>query len=358
MKITSNRLRKYLAIFVIISLVTLAIIVGFTVNEETWLRLRQFRLGYLLIIGISIVLRWLFDGMSLRALVNGNPALKMGIWKATKMRLECTFVSIIMPIMLSSTAFQAYLLYKEKSSFGESVAITSIRAILPIFLFVTLVPLSLMLGFQDGADLFFLKFIRLVSIPLILSLFFFTLAFVFPEWIKRMFSLAAEMIQRIGLLQSRNIEKAKYRFDNEIDRLHCALNAYRQQGKWSLVSALFWIVFSFFMEFSVAILILSGFGIHPQLCKAFGIQFFLKAILYFAPTPGGTGISEFSYLGFFTLYAPKYLVGIAVLMWRSFTYYLSVIAGGILVLKEHGINQITKTDLMEPLPTQYKLNKN
>ena len=102
----------------------------------------------------------------------------------------------------------------------------------------------------------------------------------------------------------------------------------------------------FLMEFCVAILILSGFGIEFQLIKTIGIQFLLKSFLYFAPTPGGSGINEFSYMGFFTLYAPKYLVGISVLMWRAIAYYVSVIFGGIFIIKENGIKRIIKTNIL------------
>ena len=71
----------------------------------------------------------------------------------------------------------------------------------------------------------------------------------------------------------------------------------------------------------------------------------MESFLYFAPTPGGSGFNKFSYVGFFTLYAPKYLLGISVLMWRALAYYISVIVGGFFVIKEHGIERISKNNL-------------
>ena len=335
-----NKLRKYWGLFILVSLIALGVIVGVTVTKETWMRLNQFSLNYLLIMVISVVLRWLFDGLSLRALIHGNPRLKIGFWKATKMRLQCTFVAIVLPVVLGSTAFQVYLLHKEKVSTGESVAITSIRAILPMLIFVLLVPLFCFLGFQDGTKPLFVKLIRLASAPLVMSLAAFTIAIVFPNWIKKAFSGTTNLIRKIDWLKFKNLEKAEHWLNNEVDELHTALTAYWRNGKWSLALATFWCILFLLMELSIAVLILSGFGIHVQLLKAFGIQFLLKAFLYLAPTPGGSGINEFSYLGFFGMYAPKYLLGVAVLMWRFFAYYISVIAGGILMLKDHRIDQI------------------
>ena len=347
MKISSKSLIIYIVAFVVISIITLAVILRLTVCEQTWQQLAQFNTNYLILLAIAIILRWIFDGLSLLSLINGNANLKINLWQAIKMRLKCIFVGIAVPVLLGSTAFQVYLLNREKVSLGESTAITSIRAILPILLFVIFVPIFMLSGFQNGFEVFFAKFLKIVSLPIILSLFFFTLAVILPAWIKRMFCLLIKAIQKIKLFKIKSIDKAVSWFNTEIDRLHTSLSAYHKHGKWSLVQSLFWILMMFLMEFSVAILILSGFGIKLPLLKAVVIQFLLKSFLYFAPTPGGSGINEFSYMGFFTLYAPKYLVGIAVLMWRGLAYYVSVIFGGIFIIKENGIQRIIKTNLLQ-----------
>jgi len=341
MKITSRSLFLYIGIFFAISIIAFTVILKLTVNEQTWQQSFRFNFIYLIYLTVSIILWWIFDGLSLSALVNGNADLKINLYQAMKMRLKCIFVGIAVPV-LGSTAFQVYLLKREKVSLGESTAITSIRSILPVLLFVIFVPIFMLFGFQNGFEVFFANLLRMVSLPIVLSLFFFTLAVILPEWIKRMFCLLMRAIQKIKLFKMKSIDKAVLWFNTEIDRLHTSLSVYRRHGKRSLALSLFWILMMFLMEFSVAILILSGFGIKLSILRAVGIQFLLKSLLYFAPPPGGSGIYEFSYMGFFTLYAPKYLVGIAVLMWRMLAYYFSVIIGGFLVIKENGIDQIGK----------------
>ncbi len=337
MKITAKNLILYIGIFITISLIALAIILKITVREQTWQQLAQFNTNYLILLAIAIILRWIFDGLSLLALTNSNENLKITLWQAIKMRLKSIFVGIAVPVLLGSSAFQVYLLNREKISLGESTAITSIRAILPVLLFVIFVPMFMLSGFQDGFEVFFAKFVQIISVPIILSLFFFTLAVVFPEWIKKMFFSLMNGIKKIHLFKIKNIDKAVTWFHTEIDRLNIALTAYRKHGKMGITLSLCWLLLMFLMEFCVAILILSGFGIKFQLIKTIGIQFLLKSFLYFAPTPGGSGINEFSYMGFFSLYVPKYLVGVAVLMWRALAYYVSVIFGGIFIIKENGI---------------------
>jgi len=88
------------------------------------------------------------------------------------------------------------------------------------------------------------------------------------------------------------------------------------------------------MEFSVAYFIVQGWGYHTSWIQVCSIQFFLKSILYLAPSPGGSVFNELGYMGFFSIFLTKHLVGGSVLLWHFFNAYFPVIVGGVLLTKD------------------------
>ncbi|HEX9933622.1 MAG TPA: hypothetical protein VGB38_00380, partial [bacterium] len=64
------------------------------------------------------------------------------------------------------------------------------------------------------------------------------------------------------------------------------------------------------------------------------IQFLIWPIAYMMPIPGGAGVLDFSYLGFFSLYIPHALTGAAVLLWRMLSTYLPVGVGFYFLARE------------------------
>ena len=110
-----------------------------------------------------------------------------------------------------------------------------------------------------------------------------------------------------------------------------------------LFSASGWILLAFVADYFLALLILWGFGFQPPLVRALAVQFLMKPLIYFAPTPGGAGIWEFTYLGFFSLFMPQHLIGVAVLIWRLLVTYLPSVAGIFFLVKEfHGDEQLRR----------------
>jgi len=62
--------------------------------------------------------------------------------------------------------------------------------------------------------------------------------------------------------------------------------------------------------------------------------FYLAAA--YAPTPGSSGAAELSLAALFGSIVPFPLLGVFVLLWRSITYYLTLIVGGVTLLLTYG----------------------
>lgn len=57
----------------------------------------------------------------------------------------------------------------------------------------------------------------------------------------------------------------------------------------------------------------------------------MYVITAFSPTPGGAGIAEYLFGGFFSDYIPESVGSLVALIWRLITYYPYLILGAIII---------------------------
>jgi uncharacterized protein (TIRG00374 family) len=320
--------KKGLYLYLGISLIALVALLVWTSDRQTWKAIIRFNPSCLPLLILATALKWIFDGLSISVLVRGGSRVRIGMWRATGMRLQSSFLAVALPIFLSSTSYQGYLLYKENLSPGRSAGISTFRAILPLFIFLLIIPLPFTSYSGIKVNLLFSRIMKGIFLPITLGLFFFILALFFPHWIKGLSSWVIERLRRLKALKPERVSRVKKAAFREVDLLSAQLSHYLTKGKRTLLLAEGSILVSFFWEFAIGVIILWGWGVKPPLFQSFLVQFLLRPIIYFAPTPGASGVSELGYAGFFSLFVPKYLVGVSVLLWRIWSSYLGMILGG------------------------------
>ena len=74
-------------------------------------------------------------------------------------------------------------------------------------------------------------------------------------------------------------------------------------------------------------------GRDPPLAHVYVIQFVISALVYFVPTPGGSGGAEAGAAAWMRLLIPEALLGAHTVLWRAATAYLSVAVGGLLFIR-------------------------
>ena len=50
-------------------------------------------------------------------------------------------------------------------------------------------------------------------------------------------------------------------------------------------------------------------------------------------TPGSSGVAELAATSLFSVFMPASILGIAVLAWRAFTFYVNILVGGFVSLR-------------------------
>jgi len=61
-------------------------------------------------------------------------------------------------------------------------------------------------------------------------------------------------------------------------------------------------------------------------------QVVLQMIIAYVPVPGGSGVAELSLASLFVYFVPPSILGIFVMVWRFFTYYVLLFFGGFIAL--------------------------
>jgi uncharacterized protein (TIRG00374 family) len=65
----------------------------------------------------------------------------------------------------------------------------------------------------------------------------------------------------------------------------------------------------------------------------YAVQVLLMVIIVVPSTPGSSGVAEAGAATLFSIFVPTYLVGIVVISWRAFTYYMNLLLGGFVSFK-------------------------
>ncbi len=103
-------------------------------------------------------------------------------------------------------------------------------------------------------------------------------------------------------------------------------------------------VFRAFMESGLSLLCIyatvpayfMGMGFDFNLLQVMGRMVLINLVLYFSPTPGGSGIAEAGFVMLFTGIVPEGLEGIMAVLWRFTAEYLPFILGAVVTIRAFG----------------------
>jgi uncharacterized protein (TIRG00374 family) len=78
-----------------------------------------------------------------------------------------------------------------------------------------------------------------------------------------------------------------------------------------------------------------------DLVQVLGRMYLLNLVLYFSPTPGGSGIAEAGFVVLFSPIVPNGTVGILAVLWRFAAEYLPFVLGACITLRAFGSNVLS-----------------
>lgn len=329
-------------LFVLLSVAVMVGILIWTTDAETWLHFSDFRWWVAPIVLGLAALRWILDGMVFHALTGHSPGKRVRPLRSAVIRLIANLISVVVPVFFGMFSMHAYLLKREKLQWGESVAVSTMRAVLPIFLFLLNIPVMFWWRMQGNGRTALQTTIEVLMIPVIAAVILVAAGLFFPDRIHRIVSSVVRRFRHDPLRVAEREERLAGEFGNFSRVFRC----YFREKFGCLAAACGWLLAMFLADSAIAMSIVWGLGFRPDPVQALAFLFMIWPIVYLAPTPGGTGAFEFSYLGFYALFMPTALIGLAVLMVRIALTYLPMIAGSALLVREFRRDSRLKTMVM------------
>ncbi len=320
--------KKGLRIFLIITVISIITILSITVKKETFLNLKQVRPLFLTLTLVTCLFRIYLECLRLQTLTwaFGTP---IKLKSSAEFTIGGYFLSLT-PFGVGGLPLQIYILMKEKFSFGESGAIIALRGITSLIAFAFGIPA--LIGFRN---IFAGTGIRILSGYLISLYAVFITLFVL---VMLKTDRAKYRIKQFSKFFIRRGKEKPVQWINklcdELDKFKLGFKRCLSHGIYKLILTILISAISLFFYVLIAPLLFRGLGLSAPIIKTAIIQLILTFLLMFAPTPGGSGIAEgVGFALFRGICAKQELLGIYVVLWRFFTYYIGVIIGGLIILR-------------------------
>ena len=312
-ELTKERLLKGIRLFLFLSIATAAVILFFTISEDTIEQLKKISPLFLALTFISTALRFFFDIWRLRYIIEalGKKLSWRGAFHFTMGGLP---LGAITPMQVGGIPFQLYVCKREKILIPEGSAAIFTRGLLSAMVLpLLLVPIWYYRQFlTSGIMSAILKYL-VIFYGIIAIIFFFLLTQ--TALLKRKFGHKEKGVVK-GIIMFKEIFTDEY-----MKRKPVFLKAYIT----TFLSLTFY--------FMTAPLLIRGLGIEAPFFEAMILQIILTYAVNFMPTPGATGLAEGSAVAVFKHMMPKSVLGVYVMSWRFFTGYFGIIVG-ILAITE------------------------
>lgn len=328
-------IRRGLEVFAAISLIGFIGLLFYGSNPERFLdAMMSLKIGWVLVGVVLASLDWFGGGLRLWVLtrhVYPTQTLKGAILAGGLN----TWASYLTPSQTGGGPMMIYVLKRYGTPLPEAVVSGLMSFVATVVFFAIAGPVAIALGAgrsleQHGVigqtltlyDLFRLSLGGFVGIGLLMLF-----MMIFPgvaRWIARrlvgLFSRSgrASWASKIG------------RMEEGIDRAHAALVTFaRGRGVWALTLAVVLSAAAHANKLMAGYVVLRMLDIQAPFVDVLLLQTLISFLLYFAPTPGGSGLAEILSAAVMSIYVPRELTPSYILLWRIMLCYLTIGFGSI-----------------------------
>ena len=322
-----NILYKRIALVVIFVLAISAAVIYFTFDIRALDYLTMFSSWSVLCALGALAIGLFFDGTRLLTLtrITGED---LPLPDVVKVVLSNYFLAVLTPGATGGAIAQVMFMRRAGVSVARSTVIILVRTIMSIFFLIVMLPIFMK---QDEA------ITSWVPMPVIM-----TVSVIF----------IAIPVAAVALMRTNYPKRIIYYFSRYFrhERRRQAFRLYydfRQavyiMGKQPVM------VLRAFIESGVSLTFIYltvpayflGLQFPFDLVQVMGRMYLLNLVLYFSPTPGGSGIAEAGFVALFNHLVPSGTVGILAVLWRFTAEYLPFILGAFITLRAFGSNVLS-----------------
>lgn len=318
----NNKLLVRLAALFVFVLAISAAVIYFTFDIRTLEYLTMFQPSCILmalgILGVGLF----FDGLRLITLAKVTDE-QLTLRQVVNVVLSNYFLALVTPGASGGAIAQVMFMKKAGVPVAKATVVVLVRTVMSINFLIFLVPVVFFtdrgLNTQVPTTILAAVSLGFVSLPLLV---FFLMRTQYPEkWLDLLTKKFAHRTRENCFIWYREFK-----------------NAFIIMGRHPLM------VLKAFVESGISLLCIyatvpayfMGMGFDFNLLQVMGRMVLINLVLYFSPTPGGSGIAEAGFVMLFTGIVPEGLEGIMAVLWRFTAEYLPFLLGAVVTIKAFG----------------------
>ncbi len=281
---------------------------------------------FLLWLAALLSLYYLSDAARLYCVVR---AMGYRVRLATLMRLVFInlFVSNVTPMSTGGGFVQIYFLVQHQVPLGIASAATSVRTLLAALL---IFGATLVIVVFNPSPFLHLLSPSILSLVALITLLYFTLvglALFKMKWLERRLFGLLHLGRRFGWISTPQVNRSYRRLAGDISHFNQGIRQFSQsRNRWPFLAVASTVLFLVVM-FGFAVTLIAALGYGISVSSLMQIQTVVTFLMYFAPTPGASGIAEGGFgMVVAPLLHPEHLA-VVTLVWRFLTIYLGVAIG-------------------------------
>ncbi len=335
-------IKKGIMYFMVISITTMTAIFLYTNTGKTLEIWSKIDLKYILLALVITALDILIGGwrnhIFVRELYPGASQ-----WIAFKANLANVFMGAVTPSQSGGGIAQLYIFYKNGVKLADGVTISFVNWISTLLF----LPLSGLIAYNiisDNIPSGFITHLAKFGFSVFTTLFVVVIvALIFPAaigWLVKKLSYVLGSIN--NKWKEKLIKFGDKASESMVDYRNKCTGLLRRKPYLMVLSFLITVIL-YLNKYLLGYVIICAFGVEADFWVIVAIQAIVYLLLYFAPSPGGSGIAEISITGLMAgILSEDYLASFTLLQ-RSFLVFIPAMIGAIVVLKE--INKKTNQTL-------------
>jgi uncharacterized protein (TIRG00374 family) len=329
-------LRRGLEIFAAISVVGFGGLLLYGNNLERFAgAMTSLHLSWLLAAVGLASMDWLGGGLRIYVLarhVYPRQSLKGAILSSGM----TTWAGYLTPAQAGSGPMMVYALKRYGTPLPEAMVVALMTFVATVVFFAVAGPVAVFLGAGQSLqahgvigdavnlyDLFRLSLGGFVGIGVAILI-----LILFPGLARRLAAGLAGRFERRG--KARWVERLRA-LEAGVDRAHQAVTRFGSPWGWgALVLSVVLSAAAHANKLLAGFVVLKMLGIDAAFVDVLLLQTLISFLLYFAPTPGGSGLAEILSAAVMSIYLPRALTPSYILLWRLTVSYLTVGAGSVI----------------------------
>lgn len=244
------------------------------------------------------------------------------------------FVSNVTPFATGGGVAQVYFLSRKGVPVGDATAATSIRTILAALILFCLTPIIVFLEPNLFDLLYNRKVIFYIPAFTILYLGCFFMILFRTRTIRFLIFRVMKFLQRAGFISHSRFRVVFLKLSRETSRFSVGFRRFLTGRPLHVFLSVLFTCLFLLLLFSFSILLVRGLGYSVSALTILALQVVLTFFMYFAPTPGATGVAEGGYGLLFSQVVGRHDITLLIVAWRFLTIYIGVLAGILITYRD------------------------